>query len=132
MDFNQIIAELPEDKKAIILKAMTDAETKGSTEAGAAITARIEAASPFLGKTEYPDSITNLALKVIKGETSVDALTAAVAAYDGMREGENSNNAQGENGEETPPETPAGEDEDLVSDEEGFENMIKNDKGGLE
>jgi len=73
--------------KAEVASLEDEAKNAGYAEATKAVTARVSAAAPFLAAdSAYPQSIKTLALKVAKGEASVDALEAAAAAVDAYRE----------------------------------------------
>lgn len=61
------------------LKASFD---EGQKEGTASAHKRIEKCSVYLGETEYPASVKNLALQVLKGEEDVAALKGAVVAID--------------------------------------------------
>jgi signal peptide peptidase SppA len=78
---------LAEDSSA---KALFDAKLEEKYQAGliagkAVINARIEKTVPFLGKTEYPAAIQELACKVLKGESEPAALEGAATFYDMMK-----------------------------------------------
>ena len=80
--------------------AIAEAHTKGVESGQAVITARIEAAKPFLSAdSKYPAAITALATQVVAGDVDKSALTAAVAAFDAMTES-TASTAAGEEGEE--------------------------------
>ncbi len=82
MNLSQFLKENPD------AKAEHDASLSAAREEGAeSVRTVITAAAPFIESDSYPAAIKTLALKAIKGDTDVIALTAAVAAVDAAKEG---------------------------------------------
>jgi ClpP class serine protease len=77
----KLLQENPE-LQAEIDKIETSAFERGKATTNDAVTA----ASVFLVSDDYPKPIKELAKKVVIGEASLDALNAAVAAYDSVKE----------------------------------------------
>lgn len=119
------------------LKAEVEALEKEKYDQGikdgkAEIEEKIKKASPYLGKTEYPDAIKNLALEVITGKEDPVALKGAIVAYDATKEKEKSDDAGDENKEDTPPDSnsPDAISEDgTIKNEADYQASIKNVKG---
>ena len=81
MNLSQFLKENPD------AKAEHDASLTAAREEGAgSVRTVITAAAPFIESDDYPAAIKTLALKAIKGDTDVIALTAAVAAVDATKE----------------------------------------------
>lgn len=79
------------------IQAIADAEKRGEEK----VNARVETAMSFLkAESSYPDTVKELALKVIKGEEPAGSLTAAVAGIDAVREEIKSTTAQKETGDQ--------------------------------
>jgi ClpP class serine protease len=91
MNLSQFLKENP-DAKAEHDVSLTAAREEGAESVRTVITA----AAPFIESDSYPAAIKTLALKAIKGDTDVIALTAAVAAVDAAKEGATSATAQTE------------------------------------
>jgi ClpP class serine protease len=92
-------AELDAQLEAKYQAGMTDGVKKGGEEAQNRITQAfgfMKEDSPYL----KVKSIQDVALKVVKNEISIDALTSAVASYDAAMEVVNSKNARDETGEQ--------------------------------
>ena len=131
MSLEELMAKDPGIKAEV--EALGKAQYDQGLEAGKSqIQARIKAASPYIGKTEYPEAITNLAVGVVKGEKDPTALEGAVVAFDAMKEESKSKTAKTEGGKETPPDpnnTDISED-GSVSNEAEYQASIKKAKGG--
>lgn len=81
--------------------AISAATAAGEKSGREAVEKRVESASVFLAaESTYPDPIKNLAVKTMKGESTVDSLLAAAAAYDAMSEQTKSATAKIESGEQ--------------------------------
>ena len=78
---------------------------KGEKDGSDKIKARIKSVENYVGKTEYPEAITNLAIDVLKGEKESAVLEGAVIAIDAINQQAKSSAAQAENKKDTPPET---------------------------
>lgn len=131
MSLKDLMAKDPGIKAEVeaLMKAEHD---KGFTAGKENVQARIKAASPYIGKTEYPEAITNLAVKVVTGDEDPTALKGAVVAFDAMKQQAESKKAKGENEEDTPP---GGESDDIsedgtVSNEAEYQASIAKGKGG--
>lgn len=130
MSLEKLMAEDPGIKaevEALVQKNYDQGKKDGKLE----VEARITAASPFIGKTEYPEAITNLAVKVVTGKENPTALKGAVVAFDAMKEQTASEEAKKEN----PEETPAGDDsvvseDGSVKNEADYQAQLKKAKGG--
>lgn len=85
MSLKDLMAKDPGIKAEV--EALEKAKYDQGLEAGKSeIQAKIKAVSPYIGKTAYPEAITNLAVKVVTGEEDPTALKGAVVAYDAMKE----------------------------------------------
>jgi len=109
MSLKELMAKDP-GIKAEVEALVNEAKTQGFTDGKAEITARITAAEAYVGKTEYPEAVTNLAVQVLKGEKDPAALEGAVVAFDAMKQANATAAAAGETEEqgETPGEQPEG------------------------
>ena len=103
-------------------------------DGGDAVQARITAVSPVLASAEYPAAVKAVALKVLAGENSTDALTAVVAMYDMQVEAAKAAQAKKESGEggEAPPvaPNPANTDDGTLGDAAAVDAALKLAKGG--
>lgn len=131
MSLKELMAKDP-GIKAEVEALMKTEHDKGFTAGRENVQARIKSASPYIGKTEYPEAITNLAVGVVKGEKDPTALEGAVVAFDAMKQQAESEAAQDENEDDTPPEgqkTDINED-GSVSNEAEYQASIAKAKGG--
>lgn len=78
-------------------------KSDGKAETEKEIQDRIEKAKPFIGNSEYPKQISDIAVGVVKGEKTVDILDTVIATADMVKELKNSNNASLEHPPDTPP-----------------------------
>lgn len=105
MGLKSLLAENPAAQVEFdqAIAAATAAGEKAGKEAQNAVIAKV---SPFLTSTDYPETVKNAAVAVLKGDTPVGTLEAAVAAVDAVKEQMKQNAAQKETNEkgETPPE----------------------------
>jgi ClpP class serine protease len=90
---------------------------------------RIKTCQKYLTSDEYPQTIKNLALKVVSGESHPAALEGAVAIIDSQNEEKKAKAAAEETGEqtETPPDTHDGgtAPEGICDTNEAFEALMK-------
>ena len=119
--------------KAEVDALVSDAKKQGYTAGKEDVEKRIEAAAPFIGGTEYPQAITNLAVGVVKGEKDPTALEGAVVAFDAMKE-QAATTAAGKETDENG-ETPGGDggqvaEDGSVSNEADYQASIAKVKGG--
>jgi ATP-dependent Clp endopeptidase proteolytic subunit ClpP len=110
------------------------AKKLGREEGEKALQEKMEKVSPILASGYYPKPIKELAVKVVKGEEDVSALTAATTSFDSTKEGMDLKAAYEEQAKlgETPPQggQPASPSEDgEVKDEEGYQGMIAEMQG---
>ncbi len=109
----QVKAEVEKEVKAALGK---DAEKRASV---------LEKTEKIL-KADYPKQVTELAMKVIKGESSIEALETTVTTIDAMKEqssseeAKNETESQGETPAEQVKEKVAGDNEAIISDEESL------------
>lgn len=83
--------------------AIQAADVTGAKRVEAAVESRVAKAKPFIESTEYPQAIKTLAIKVVCGESGVDALDAAAASYDAVKEAQATADAAKDT-QETPPD----------------------------
>lgn len=88
--------------------------------------AKITKVVPFLKKdSEYPAGIQAVALKVLAGDITAESFDVAVTMYDAEKEGERSGNAQGENGDDTPPaDTVALSEDGTINNDADFDAAV--------
>lgn len=102
MTLSEFLSQNPAAKAeydAIMKKCDDDAKAKfeaGKLEGENAVKARIDKAANFVGNAKYPGKVSELAVAVIKGEKSVDALETTVATLDALAEKSNSEAAAAE------------------------------------
>lgn len=130
----EVMAENP-GVKAEVEALVMDAEKRGQQSGVDAMQSRIDAASPYVGKTEYPEAIAALAVGVLKGEKKPEALEGAVVAFDAIKQQTENANAQDETDQtgETPPQQPDGvaiAEDGSVSSEAEYQASLKAVKGG--
>lgn len=132
MSLLELLAQNPnakEEFEAAIAKAKADEQAK--------IAAKVKVCSPYLGADcAYNKSITGLAVQVLEGTLDPNALTAAVAAVDAVKENEKSTQAKVESDKQ--PETfepEAGQDppetlkNGVISSDADLNAAIKEAKG---
>lgn len=132
MNLAELLAENPA-AKAEHEAAIAAAEEKGEKAGKEAMTAVVEAVSPFLTSSEYPETVKKTAVEALKGEQTVANFRSVVAAVDAVREENATTSAQGES--EDQPETPAQQAEipkagDVIKDQAGIDAEIARMKGG--
>ena len=131
MTLAELMAKNPE------LQAEVDAVKATAQQAGfeagkEAVEARIKATAPYLGNSEYPAAVGNLALDVLNGKKDQAALDGAVTVLDAQAEQKKTDDA----GDEQPGETPAAGAGDVVTEngmiesEDDFNAEISRAKGG--
>ncbi len=109
-----------------------DAEMSAKYEAGKiagreSLQATIKTAAKYLGVDgAYPAPIKSLAVDVLNGTKTAEALETTVAAFDALRESQNSKNAQGEQ----PPATPGQQENPPVPDDD-MTAQLKRDKAAV-
>lgn len=113
MNFDEFMAQNP-DAKARLNTMLADAKAEGVEAGKAAVQSRVDAASKYIASPEYKGAIQALAVKVLKGESKVEALEGAVTAYDMMKEQGASETAQAESA--ALPETPAEQQSAITED----------------
>ena len=99
MTLDELLAQNPAAKieHEARIKAAGDAGEKSGREA---VEKRVSGAVKYLGAdSAYPESIKNLAVQTVKGESDMSALNAAVAGYDGALEAIKSAAAKNETAE---------------------------------
>ncbi len=118
------LAENPAAKAEFEAK-ISEAKNAGIQSGTKTITDRIKKVLPHLAvDSVYPNAIKGLALKVLNGESSVDALDAVVAMHDAQKEEEAAAAAGKETDglTETPPSQQATTSEDeVINDEAGLQ-----------
>jgi ClpP class serine protease len=101
--------------KAEVEYLQSESKKAGVIEGRAVVEARVKAAMPYLSTdSEYPDTIKNMAAKVVSGEVSAESLVGTIAAYDAVMEKQKSDSAQGET--ETQGETGADTSSEAVDE----------------
>lgn len=107
---------------------------KGANQEREQMKARIEKCKGILASEKYGESVKNLAVRVISGESEYSALEAAVCAIDAQKEGDNSAEAKEETDDqkETSPDTQDGETvpEGICETNEQFEALQKKEAEG--
>lgn len=104
MNFDEFMAQNP-DAKARLNTMLASARAEGVEAGKAEVQSRVDAAAKYIESPEYKGAIHALAVKVLKGDSKVEALEGAVTAYDMMKEQSASATAQTESA--ALPETPA-------------------------
>lgn len=99
---------------------ITEAKKTGKEEGVKAFQEKMEKVLPVLGSTYYPKPIKELAIKAIKGESSPDAVDAAVASFDSTAEGQNLKAAAEE--QKGQKETPAQHQQSQSTEDGSIEN----------
>jgi len=131
----EFLAENPQ-AQAEFNAALKDAETKGASAEQEAAAKRIELASKFIGNDSYHAKISECAVKVAKGERSMESLDTLVDAFD-MRTEETHSEDAAKKTDETG-ETPGGkidepkpaEADGVALDNDGINAMIDKIKEG--
>jgi len=95
MNLDELLAQNPAAKSEFN-KKLEDAEKAGYEKGKTDMRAMADKASAFIGNKNYPDQIGVMAVKVIKGEKTMDALDALVSSADMIKEMQASNAAQAE------------------------------------
>jgi ATP-dependent protease ClpP protease subunit len=110
------------------------AKKLGREEGEKALQEKVEKMTTIISSGYYPASLKNLAVKAIKGESTVDAAEGAVAAFDATKEGQDLKAAFEEQAKQK--ETPGGggpaggpSEDGLISSEEDYQNEIALMKG---
>ena len=130
MKLKELIKEHP-SVETEIEDLQSESYNKGVKETQEKINSRVEKASGFVANSNYPKSIQELALDVIKGEKDAVSLEAAVAAYDSSKESTASTAAAKEtNGQvETPGQQVAAVSQDgVVKTEEDLDAVVAEDR----
>ena len=121
MKLAEFLATNPDAKQehdAALVTARAEGVTEGNKEGNKAgqaeVVARIEGCAPYIGTDKYPKPISEMAVKVLKGEEAMATLTTCVTVHDSTVENNASTNAQTETDGQT--ETPADETQALSTD----------------
>jgi hypothetical protein len=132
MTLNQLMAENPAAKIEL------DAQLKASFEAGKSegeksVREAMSAAGKYLGPdTAYPAPIKALAVDVLNGKKSVEALETTVSAFDALRESQKSATAKDETdaaGETPGQQTPALSEDGIIRSAEDYSAEIARARG---
>lgn len=123
-NLSAFLAENPAAKAEFDAK-ISEAKNAGIQSGTTKIEARIKKVIPHLvADSAYPNAIKGLAIKVLTGETTTEALEATVTMYDAQREEEAARAAETETTKQG--ETPASQQATVSEDE------VINDEAGLQ
>jgi hypothetical protein len=132
MKLSELLAANPA-AKAEYDANLAAARAEGETAGKSAVQATINRVAPVLASKEYGDKVKEIAVSALKGDKSIDAFDAAVAAVDAVREERSASAAQEES--EAKKETPGQQQKTrepgaVVASQDDLDAEIARMKGG--
>ena len=141
MTLKELLAQNPaaaSEHEALLAKAKDEGKAEGKTETEKVFNARIEESSKILASKTYPEAMKNLAVKTLKGESSVECLSGAIVTFEALSANNQIANAVEETASkpETSPEAKPSKNVDpsVIDSEEAEQKAIEqlhNEMGGF-